>query len=215
MQTFNFADFFSRSSDVLPDDHDLFKALDRLPPVSENGPWLAGGALRRMLLKQPLDSDFDFFFSSQEQLDAFLAAAKLKGAQQIRENEHATTLRLPSVNPKSIGEDEFTDYLPEIEVQAISIQFYDSLDAVLDSFDFTICQFGYDGVRLVCGDHSLWDLGRRRLVPHRLTFATASMRRLLKYANQGFTICAGGLSDFLQQVAGDPSVINSETQYVD
>lgn len=215
MQTFSFAAFFARSSDVLPEDHELFQALGRLPQVGSAGPWLAGGALRRTLLGQPLDSDFDFFFASQEQFDTFSATIKTLGAWQVSKNEHSTTFRLPSKAPQPTGEDEFSDYLPEITVQAITTQWYGSLDEVLDSFDFTLCQFGYDGANLVCGDYSLWDLGRRRLVPHRLTYGTASLRRLLKYTKQGFTICGGGLSDFLEKVAADPAVIRRETLYID
>lgn len=215
MQVFDFDTFFARSADVIAEDHELFQALGRLPDVSETGPWLAGGAVRRTLLRQPLDSDFDFFFASPEQFEAFAAKVKAAGGWQTSANEHNATFRLPSEAPAPIGEDQFSPYLPEITVQAITTQWYANLEAVLDSFDFTLCQFGYDGTRLVCGDHSLWDLGRKRLVPHRLTYGTASLRRLLKYTKQGFTICGGGLSDFLEKVAADPAVIQRETLYID
>ena len=215
MQTFIFADFFSRHADVLPEDSELEQALARLPTLSDVGPWLAGGALRRTLMRQPLSSDFDFFFASEGQFNRFCEQMKGRGAWIVRKNDHNTTFRLPSEAPKPTGEDEFEPYKPEIEIQAITTQWYDSLEQVLDSFDFTICQFGFDGVRLVCGDYSLWDLGRRRLAPHKITFGTASMRRLLKYTNQGFTICAGGLSNILQQVVDEPGIIQAETQYLD
>ena len=215
MQEFLFSDFFTRSSDVLPEDHELFRALARLPKLTAGGPWLAGGALRRTLMRVPLASDYDFFFASQEQYDAFCACVKTQGGWQTKANEHNTTFRLPSVGPEPVGENEFSAYLPEIEVQAIKTQWFSSLEAVLDSFDFTICQFGFDGAKLMCGDYSLWDLGRKRLVPHRLTFGTASMRRMLKYTNQGFTICAGGLTDILSQVAERPEIIQAETLYLD
>ena len=215
MQEFLFSDFFTRSSDVLPEDHDLFKALTRLPKLTAAGPWLAGGALRRALMRAPLTSDYDFFFASQEQYDAFCGSVKAQGGWQTRANAHNMTFRLPSVGPEPVGENEFSAYLPEIEVQAIKTQWFSSLEAVLDSFDFTICQFGFDGAKLMCGDYSLWDLGRKRLVPHRLTFGTASMRRMLKYTNQGFTICAGGLTDILSQVAEHPEIIQAETLYLD
>ena len=215
MQILDFATFFARSSDVIEDDHELFQALDRLPDVSEKGPWLAGGAIRRTLMKTPLESDFDFFFASQEQFDAFGTSLKSKGAWLVSKNDHNATYKLPSKAPEPKGEDDFTPYQPEIVIQAITTKWYADLSEVLDSFDFTICQFGYDGSHLVCGDYALWDLGRRRLVPHKITYGTASLRRLLKYTKQGFTICGGGLSDFLEKIAADPSVINRETLYLD
>lgn len=215
MQRFDFDTFFARSSDVLAEEHELFRALDRLPAVSENGPWLAGGALRRTLLREPLASDYDFFFASQEQFDGFAAKMKKRGAWLVSKNEHNATFRLPSKGPEPTGENEFSAYQPEIVVQAITTRWYSGIEEVLDSFDFTLCQFGFDGEDLVCGEFALWDLGRKRLVPHRLTFGTASLRRLLKYTKQGFTICGGGLSDFLDKVAADPAVIQRDTLYID
>lgn len=215
MQRFSFADFFSRSSDFLKEGSPLDVVLARFPALSVEGPWLAGGSLRRTLLHSPLDSDFDFFFASEDQFKSFDAALKAKGCQVLYSNEHNVTYRMESVNSKSVGEDEFSDPSPELKIQAIIIRWYSSLDDVLDSFDFTICQFGYDGVDLVCGDYALWDLGRRRLVPHKITFGTASVRRLLKYTSQGFTLCAGSATSFLEQVAANPSSIQSDIKYID
>ena len=215
MQYLDFDTFFARSSDVLMEDHELFKTLARLPPIGADGPWLAGGALRKTLLRQALDSDFDFFFASEAQFDAFVTDIKARGGWLVSSNDHNQTFRMPAERPKSVGPDEFTGYEPEFTVQAITTKWYANITEVLDSFDFTLCQFGYDGTQLVCGDYSMWDLGRRRLVPHRISYGTASLRRLLKYTKQGFTICGGGLSEFLEKVAADPAVIQRETLYLD
>lgn len=215
MHRYDMNAFFSRSSDVVAEDHELFRALDRLPTLTPTGPWLAGGALRRTLSRTPLDSDFDFFFASAEQFASFCEGLKARGGWKISENEHNVTFRLPSKAPEPTGQDEFSAYEPELTIQAINTTYYPTLEAVLDSFDFTLCQFGYDGADLVCGDYALWDLGRKRLVTHRITYGTASLRRLLKYTRQGFTACGGSLSEFLEKVASEPSVINRETLYID
>lgn len=60
-----------------------------------------------------------------------------------------------------------------------------------------------------------WDLGRKRLAAHKLSYATASMRRLIKYTRQGFTACAGCMADMLEQVVASPEIIRRETEYVD
>ncbi|NUB28516.1 hypothetical protein GAY30_27205 [Azospirillum brasilense] len=214
-QRLNFDEFFSRSADALSEDSELGMALARLPKVSADGPWLAGGALRRTLMRQSLDSDFDFFFASDVQFNKFCEAIKKAGGWQVSKNDHNTTFRLPSVAPEPTGEDEFSPYKPELTIQAITTQWYESPEAVVESFDFTLCQFAYDGTDLICGDYALWDLGRKRLVPHRLSFATSSLRRLLKYTKQGFTICGGGLANLLEQVLERPEIIHAETQYID
>ena len=215
MQRYDIEDFLARQSVTDFHDSDLGKTLSRLPVMLPGGPWIAGGALRRTLSGQSLSSDFDFFFASQEQFDAFCKEIKDAGGWQVSANDHNATLKMPSVRPEPIGDDEFSPYLPEIEIQAIKTRWYANIDDVLDSFDFTICQFGYDGEHLVCGDYSLWDLGRKRLVPHRLTFAVASFRRMLKYTRQGYTICGGGIANMLEQVTADPAIMRAETQYID
>lgn len=214
-QVINFDEFFSRSSDVLAENSELEKALSRLPALSKEGPWLAGGALRRTLSKQPIESDFDFFFRSKEQADEFIAKVKASGGWQVSTNKNNTTLKLPSEGPKSVDIDTFEPAQPEIKIQAVTMTFYPDLAAVLDSFDFTICQFGYDGTDLYFGDYALWDLGRKRLVPHKITYATSSLRRLLKYTKSGFTICGGGLAHMLDAVVQNPAIIQADTLYID
>lgn len=212
VQVVNFEEILRRNSDEELGSTDLGRALSRLPKATVKGPWLGGGAIRRALIGRAQESDFDWFFASSEQKDAFVDSVKLAGGWVVSENQHNVTLKLPSVAPDP---DEGTPYYSEIVVQAITTRYYASAAEVVDSFDFTICQFAYNGENIVCGDYALWDLGRMKLVPHKLTFATASMRRLLKYAAQGFTVCRGGLANFLAQVADDPRVIEAETMYID
>ncbi len=212
---YNIDEFARRYLPVAFEETDLVKALNRLPDVEKDGPWIAGGAIRRTIAGQSLESDFDFFFANQQQLDDFEVSIKKKGAWLVRKNQHNATYRLPSKGPHPTGDDEFSEYQPEIEVQCIFTQFYGSAGDVIDSFDFTICQFAYDGDDLVCGQYSLFDLARKRLAVHKVTYGTATLRRLLKYTKQGFTACAGCLSDLLTKVADDPSVIQAETQYID
>lgn len=64
----------------------------------------------------------------------------------------------------------------------------------------------------------LWkgdDLGRKRLVVHKVTYATATVRRLVKYTKQGFSSCVVVAQAILQAVAQDPAIIHPEAEYVD
>ena len=85
----------------------------------------------------------------------------------------------------------------------------------LDSFDFSLCQCGYDGTNLLFGDWALFDIASKRLVPGRIRYGTSSLRRIIKYTRQGFSICSGGLAHMLEQIAADPSIIQAEVEYVD
>jgi hypothetical protein len=181
---------------------ELFDVLAALPTLSQNGPWLAGGAIRRTLIGQPLESDFDFFFRDEEQFTRFREAIKEQGAVKTKETNHHETYRLD------------IDEEPRL-IQLIKIQYFRNVDDLLDMFDFTITQFAYDGSELICGPYSLWDLARKRLALHKMTYGVSTLRRLLKYTNQGFTACSGVLKAILEAAANNPASINAEVEYVD
>ncbi|MGR9413121.1 hypothetical protein [Rhizobium leguminosarum] len=196
-------EFLARSTDKEFDETTLAKVLSGLPPLSPSGPWIAGGALRRTLLRQELDSDFDFFFRNPDQLSIFTSELDRRGMEKVRETEHHVHYR------GRVG-----DSAELIDIQCIRFAFYADAEAVIDSFDFTICQFAFDGTSLTSGPYSLWDLGRKRLAVHRVTYPVSSMRRVLKYATQGFKACNGCLATLLRATAENPS-LNMEIAYVD
>lgn len=202
MVSFNFADFLARSTERSFDDTTLSKVLSALPSLSPSGPWIGGGAIRRTLLQQEPDSDFDFFFRDADQLSAFEDGLQMIGLAKVRETEHHKHYR---------GKVADSD-LPR-DFQLIRFAFYDSAAAVIDSFDFTVCQFVFDGEIITAGDYSLWDLGRRRLAVHKITYPVSSTRRMLKYAQQGFTACSGCITALLRETRAKSDL--PETAYVD
>lgn len=197
--TYNFQEFCDRSGCGPDQVIDVHKAL------SVEGSWLAGGAIRRTLIKQSLDSDFDFFFTDVDAKNAFVSNAESKGFLKTRETKHHTQLE------GTLGDSK----LPVV-VQAINFQYYTSLDDVLDSFDYTITQFGFDGENLVTTPYALWDLGRKRLAIHKITYPVATMRRMLKYSNQGLTACAGCMADLFKGTIDNPAALGElDIAYVD
>ena len=117
---------------------DLARTLKRLPSVSGNGPWLAGGAVRRTIEGRSLDSDFDFFFASQEQADKFAADLLALGGQLRAENDKNHCYIVPS-KVASGAEEKTRTHLPELKVQLITFKFFPSAADVISSFDFTLC----------------------------------------------------------------------------
>lgn len=169
--------------------------------LSKDGPWLAGGLLRRLLMNQDLDSDVDIFCKNAEQYDMLV---KNIGLKPIKENEHNSTYLLPINKEKSI------------ELQIIKIGPYESPVSLIDSFDFTLCQLAYDGEMLYLGEFTLFDLMRKRIVINKITSHVASLRRLIKYTHQGFYACNGCLTQFLELAAENPEVIqNNALKYID
>jgi hypothetical protein len=215
MQEIPLNDYWARYGKMEFEDTDFARALERLPAISAVGPWVAGGSVRRLVMSMAQDSDFDFFFKDEAQFTAFCDDMKKRGASIENENAFNITFILPKVKAKPIGDDEFSPSGPELKIQAIRIAYHETLAAVLDSFDFSLCQCGYDGDILMFGQFSLFDMAGKKLVPETIRYGASTLRRIIKYTRQGYTICGGGLANILQQVADNPEIINSEVEYVD
>lgn len=206
MQRFALDTFWARYGRTEFSETEFSKALARLPACHTDGPWVAGGSVRRLISRLPQDSDFDFFFRDEAQFDAFVSDMKERGAAVTAESEFNITFRLKA--------DEETKQ-PSLKVQAIRIAYQPSLEETLEAFDFSLCQCGFDGVDLIFGPWTLYDIANKRLVPGKITYGVSSLRRIIKYTKQGFTICGGGLTGLLQQIVDDPSIIQGEVEYVD
>lgn len=195
--TFDFAEFCERSG---CETDELMRILGQV----QNGAWCAGGAIRRTLIKHPLDSDFDFFFRDADHLAEW--ETKLPGTLAlVRETEHHKHWK---------GTLEGSA-LP-VDVQAIKFRFYGTAAEVIDSFDYTITQFCLEGDTLTTTAHALWDLGRKRLAIHKVTYPVATMRRMLKYTKQGYTACAGCMATLLRETATSPEAMAAlDIAYVD
>lgn len=180
------------------EEHELHKIVAHFG--EDDGYWIAGGAVRAFMLNLPITTDVDFFFKTQEAFDAFVA--KYEDGKRIVATEHHVTFKA------TIDEKTY-------KIQAIKIGFFETMEACLDSFDFTICQLGVHKGKLHSGPYTMWDLGRKKLTLHKLTYGAASVRRLLKYSTQGFTACQGCIVSLLRAVGDNPAVINSDVQYVD
>lgn len=150
---------------------EMEKILDILPPLSlKHGPWLAGGAVRRLVQgKSIADGDMDFFFTSKAEWQKFYNA--LRDFEVLHKSEAATT------------------YMVEgIKVQLIKRLFYDNLDKLFADFDFSACQVATDGKALAHGPDAVQDINNNVLrfaAVGRITKKTV-MGRFLKYLNHGF-----------------------------
>lgn len=178
--------------------------LQRVLDAVRGDAWCAGGAVRRTIAGLSLDSDFDFFFRDADHM------AKWEGQlpsslQLLRETAHHKHWRGPIT-----GSDA------PVDVQAIKFRFYNSAEDVIDSFDYTITMFALDGSQLVTTPEALWDLGRKRLAVHKVTYPVATMRRMLKYGKQGFTACSGCMAELFRATARSPDALSHlDVEYVD
>jgi hypothetical protein len=148
---------------------------------------IAGGAVRDSLFGNEY-SDIDIFGLTKEDLDLFvkLNLSKGHGYKLVYFNDNLRTYRKG-----------------KIKVQIIYRE-YEKLTDIIDSFDFTVCQFMYDGEKVICNPSGLLDVYHKRIVINHLEplFVFDSLRRVQKYVQKGYTICNGGIKDILDKCRG-------------
>lgn len=171
-------------------DHEIHEVLAAFP-----GYFIAGGAVRALLTGSPITTDVDVFFRNQGERDEFIRV-------YVPEEKLGTKLHT-------------TFKYKEWKIQAIYLDYYADMDTLLNTFDYTICMCGIDGGNLYVGEYTLWDLARKKLVVNKITYGAASLRRMLKYAKQGYTICQGTATELLKQVSDNPETIRGDIAYVD
>lgn len=165
--------------------------------------FIAGGFVRRWWNNIKQDSDIDLFFKDAATYDKITAVLEKISIIPVVKSEFNQMYEI-KVN------DTWT-----IKVQAIKHKFYSSMDDLLDSFDFTICQFGFDGQNILMTNEALIDSQRKRLVPHKIQFGVSSLRRIIKYTSQGYYMCAGAATAFLQQVVSKPETLDTKVISMD
>jgi hypothetical protein len=141
------------------------------------GGWVAGGAIRRWFGSDENLSDVDMFFNSEASFENY-RKEYLGKATLLHETPNALTY----------------DY-NEMRLQLIRVKWFVTLEELLDSFDFTVCQFAWDGNNFFATPEALVSVLRKHLGVHKIQkdFAVDSLRRAFKYAKKGFYPCNGSL----------------------
>ena len=184
----------------------LFESYD-----INDGPWIAGGAIRKLWqgLKWD-DADIDIFFKNEKQYSQFCKKINLYKIKYINYSE----IRLTSLKPaplvsefKSNNASTFTivgipDVNYAIKVQAICKEFYNSAEELFEDFDWTVCQLVSDGTTIWAPPLTVNDLSKRNLVLSPTTKRKIKIGRLIKYSAYGYKIDDAIMVDILSDVVG-------------
>lgn len=197
---------------------ELMRIVESLPKCTGSCYYIAGGAIRRSIIGDDLQKgDIDLFFKSKAQYDEWLFR-KGNHIQIVKSLDHADNyiMTLPVDGKK-------------YDIQVVKIAFYNNVEELLDSFDYTITQFAIPVKDMVsttlawsklpvhAGVRSMWDLARKRLVINKITYPLASLRRLIKYTNQGYYACNGALQTYMEELRNIPDADfkNRQITYID
>lgn len=196
----------------LPTPHDsLLQELSTLlpqrwwTPGSNDSVWIAGSAARQAI-ENPfaIPSDFDFFFSGPETFrcwrDATLA---LPTARLIKDEFHAVEIEMKLLKPGT----QFASDHYVVKLQAFRARFFHNLAALFHDFDFTICQFAFDGFSFWAdSEQAVADADAKYLRPRNVVCPLGTMRRVVKYHDKGFRFDDDTLKTILRAVAIEPEL---------
>lgn len=175
---------------------ELYTALKRLEneagvALSSEGPWLAGGALRRTLIGAPLtEGDLDIFHKTVAQCVESVAEAMERGVTQA---------------PPAIQNIE----LDPFKYQLVLYKRFDNIESVLEQFDLSIVCFGFDGTTLYAGDHAFQDLDLNVMRLNNLKSPKGTLKRIVKYTNEGYTFHEESYKTFIDMACA----IGPNTEY--
>lgn len=138
----------------------------------ENGPWIAGGCLRRMMTRDFTDAfDVDVFVKNDEQ---YARMSQVKQDYLIQFEASRRTMTWADSLAKG-----------HTPIQVTQKVMFNSAQDLLDDFDFTVCQFISDGETVRYSAQSLYD-AQQRLLRLNNGAKIKDVSRILRYATYGF-----------------------------
>lgn len=197
MHKYNLNDFLSRQ-DYEQSDKEIIEFLFK--EFGSTKFFIAGGALKSLLMNAKHSSDYDIFCDNASVLEELKTQVEKLGGKLVKSTDLHHTYSFPYQEKQLV-------------LQLIKI--YGPPESIIDSFDFTICQLITNGDSLWVGPYTLWDLAWKRLVIHKITYGASTLRRFIKYTKQGFYACQGAMVQFLTEIASNPQLIQEEIKYVD
>lgn len=169
--------------------------LEKIAQILPKDAYIAGGFLRAMIAgEDELGGDVDFFFHTEVAFDKTLEMIRnpssVKDGKKVFNYyslpEQETIKKLRIVNAESVAQ-----FRPDL--QLVRLFWFDSPQHVIDSFDFTVCQFATDGTTLWFGPKSFEDIETKTIRWHRETGdGINALNRIIKYQQKGYKISAEG-----------------------
>lgn len=175
-----------------PEDSELYHIVDCLEcigiQINAKGPWIAGGAVLRTFLGQPLSTDIDIFFSNESQYNEAYEKMEKNALFQLKTQFSSTFKILVEHKGKEI----------EHKIQLVKFVYAEKAVNIIGVFDIDICQIAFDGKRIVVPESSLEAIKSKKMSIHvdRITNPAHTFKRVIKYTSRGFSIDEKNLQEF-------------------
>lgn len=188
----------------------------------QNGPWVAGGCVRRLLTTMPSKDrlrDVDVFFpqgswskdtimkiiENKPPLKEFVDTSeigelkkKFSASYQAISSIAGYTKTWNTYLGCTVTEHDIHDWLIDgTKVQAVFGQRFDNVQTLFNDFDFTVCMVATDGFRWVADERFFRDDLAKRLVLNNYQQRRKGLGRLARYCSYGYTPIPGVLTSML------------------
>lgn len=152
-------------------------------PDMVNGPWIAGGAVRGWMKGNPVKSDIDVYFRTEFQFRFLMQRLSKNGFGEHFSSTNAITMKSDELDGKR-----------KSVVQLIRKDYHETVDSILDTFDFAQCQLITDGLN-VYGSPA-WDNEALEVVQFK---EDTILKRFVKYYAYGHSVKPGTLKEWAKK----------------
>lgn len=230
------------SGDTVPDYHkrsDKFYVSDKISDIKERGfqsriletmarvlpegAVIAGGAVASAMLGEDIATDIDIFFTNSLSFEETYqmidnVTVDTEDAWIFKDYKCDKTLDEIKKDWQEIRHVKFTHPDPTRKpIQLIKMLWYNDASHVIDSFDFTVCQFALQDEFIIYNSMGMVDLLKKRINIHKLQYPATSLRRLIKYTSKGYYASAEVLMKVAEDIRSyselDPDHIFDKTIY--
>lgn len=158
--------------------HNYLNAIRRLSPILdiENGPWVAGGSVMNIFQNTMQANDIDIFCKDSSQHRMVWEFIMKNFLYSYIRNDYRKDENL-----------SFFQIDKGIPLQLVGTRYFESLDSLLNDFDFTIVMAGTDGTNWKVGDRFSYDLRIKKLIVNNNQYRAKQIGRLYRYCMKGFT----------------------------
>jgi hypothetical protein len=194
----NLATFLNQRGIVSP-------TLSSLAAYLPDGAVIAGGFMISALHPEHVTTDIDIFFLGS---DAFLSTydqlcnpPDLAEAWAWKGYKTETSRGALLAHSNELRTVTFTNSDPnKLPIQLIKMVWFSQPKDVIDSFDFTVCQFSATRDQLIFNPVSWVDLQNKELIAHRWQYPIETLYRILKYTKKGYKTSHRTLIDACQSI---------------
>lgn len=185
---------------------DLGHVLRRLPELGREhtcGPWVAGGAVRRAVIGEPVGKDIDVFFRSESSYELYREKifSLDKGVTVRNDTERVLELEITGKPQRPVVLD------------LIHGTYFPDAGALLEDFDFTCCQFAVDQNTLYVGDLAMLHAGQRVLRANNWGKLEISYPHMVRYMHEGWRPGKNELDALLASIEKTPDILRRASKY--